>query len=155
MSATQRDALWMWAALAVARRGAPAPNPRVGTLVVTGERLIAAGWHERAGGPHAEVVALRAAGEKARGATLYVTLEPCTHYGRTPPCVDAILAAGVARVVYGCRDPNPHVRGGGARRLQEAGLEVRGGVLGAAARRLVAAWRASLGLGETFGCRVP
>lgn len=98
------------------------------------------GWHERAGRPHAEIVALKAAGEKARGATLYVTLEPCNHHGRTPPCVDAILAAGLCRVVVGCRDPNPNVTGGGIERLRLHGLEVHVGTLATEARALIQKW---------------
>jgi diaminohydroxyphosphoribosylaminopyrimidine deaminase/5-amino-6-(5-phosphoribosylamino)uracil reductase len=96
----------------------------VGAVLVRDGEIVGEGWHERRGGPHAEVNALRAAGESARGATLYVTLEPCTHHGTTPPCVDAILAAGVERVVVGVRDPNPNVSGAGVERLREAGVDV-------------------------------
>ena len=96
----------------------------VGALLVQDGEIVGEGWHERRGGPHAEVNALRAAGESARGATLYVTLEPCTHHGATPPCVDAILEAGVERVVVGVRDPNPKVSGGGVERLRAAGVDV-------------------------------
>jgi diaminohydroxyphosphoribosylaminopyrimidine deaminase/5-amino-6-(5-phosphoribosylamino)uracil reductase len=110
------DGRWMALALSVARRATPDPNPRVGAIVVQGDCFVALAWHERAGGAHAEVSALAAAAEKARGSTLYVTLEPCNHYGRTPPCVDTILAARVDRVVIGCCDPNPHVTGGGEAR---------------------------------------
>jgi diaminohydroxyphosphoribosylaminopyrimidine deaminase/5-amino-6-(5-phosphoribosylamino)uracil reductase len=127
-------------ALAVARRATPAPNPRVGAVVVADGRLAALGCHERAGGPHAEVIALAAAEGKAHGSTLYVTLEPCNHYGRTPPCADAILAAGVRRVVIGRRDPNPHVTGGGVARLRDGGIEVCVGVLAREARQLVEDW---------------
>jgi diaminohydroxyphosphoribosylaminopyrimidine deaminase/5-amino-6-(5-phosphoribosylamino)uracil reductase len=136
-------------ALWVARHAAPAPNPRVGAVVVVGGRFVALGWHERAGGPHAEVIALEAAGVGARGSTLYVTLEPCNHHGRTPPCVDTILEAGVDRVVIGTRDPNPHVTGHGAARLRDAGIDVCVGVLSREARQLVEAWAARLmGLDE-------
>jgi diaminohydroxyphosphoribosylaminopyrimidine deaminase / 5-amino-6-(5-phosphoribosylamino)uracil reductase len=110
-------------------RGRTHPNPIVGALVVSRGKVIAAGHHEKAGGPHAEVVALRKAGERARGADLYVTLEPCNHHGRTPPCTEAILASGVRRVVVGSVDPNPLVHGRGIRRLRAAGLPVEVGVL--------------------------
>ncbi len=138
------DERWMALALAVARRATPAPNPRVGAVVVADGRFVALGWHERAGGPHAEVIALAAAEGKAQASTLYVTLEPCNHYGRTPPCAAAILVAGVKRVVIGTRDPNPHVTGGGAARLRDAGIEVRIGVLAGEARQLVEGWAVRL-----------
>ncbi len=105
-------------------RGTTYPNPLVGAVVVRDGEIVGEGWHARRGEPHAEVNALRAAGERARGATLYVTLEPCTHHGSTPPCVDAILEAGVERVVVGVRDPNPNVSGGGVERLRESGVDV-------------------------------
>jgi diaminohydroxyphosphoribosylaminopyrimidine deaminase / 5-amino-6-(5-phosphoribosylamino)uracil reductase len=101
-------------------RGTTHPNPVVGAVVARGDAIVGEGWHERKGGPHAEVVALGAAGEAARGATLYVTLEPCDHHGTTPPCVDAILAAGIAKVVVGVKDPTRD----GIARLREAGVEV-------------------------------
>jgi diaminohydroxyphosphoribosylaminopyrimidine deaminase/5-amino-6-(5-phosphoribosylamino)uracil reductase len=110
--------------LAERGRGKTYPNPLVGAVVVRGGEVVGEGWHERHGGPHAEVNALRAAGDRARGATLYVSLEPCTHHGTTPPCVDAILEAGVGRVVVGVRDPNPTVTGGGVERLREGGVDV-------------------------------
>lgn len=106
--------------LAERGRGTTHPNPVVGAVVARGEEVVGDGWHERKGGPHAEVVALEAAGEAARGATLYVTLEPCDHHGTTPPCVDAILAAGIAKVVVGAEDP---IRDGIAR-LRSAGVDV-------------------------------
>ena len=110
--------------LAERGRGTTYPNPLVGAVVVRDSEVVGEGWHVRRGEPHAEVNALHAAGEQARDATLYVTLEPCAHHGATPPCVDAILEAGVARVVVGVRDPNPRVRGGGVERLREAGVDV-------------------------------
>ena len=109
--------------LAEQGRGTTHPNPVVGAVVVRDGRVVGEGWHERKGGPHAEIVALDAAGELARGATLYVTMEPCTHHGTTPPCTDAVLAAGVAKVVAGSRDPNPEARGG-LDVLRAAGVEV-------------------------------
>ena len=134
------DEQWMALALDVAGRGSPAPNPKVGALVVASGKVAALGWHEVAGGPHAEVVALRGAGELARGATLYVTLEPCNHYGRTPPCVDAIVAARLRRVVVGCLDPNPFVVGGGVAHLRSCGVTVDVDVLRAAALELISSW---------------
>ena len=106
--------------LAERGRGTTHPNPIVGAVVVSGDEVVGEGWHERKGGPHAEVVALAAAGEKALGATAYVTLEPCVHHGATPPCVDALLEAGVSRVVAGQLDPK---HGGGLERLREAGVD--------------------------------
>src|SRR5205807_9475941 len=105
------------------------PNPRVGCVITQGERIVGEGWHERAGEAHAEVKALEAAGAQAAGATVYVTLEPCSHHGRTPPCVEALLEARVARVVYAATDPNPEVNGRGAAALREGGVEVEGGLL--------------------------
>lgn len=127
-------------AIALARRGLgrTSPNPPVGAVVVARGRIVGRGWHRRAGAPHGEAAALRAAGVRARGATLYVTLEPCNHHGRTPPCTEAVLAAGIRRVVFGARDPNPRVRGGGAARLRRAGIEVVGGVEAAACAELIA-----------------
>jgi diaminohydroxyphosphoribosylaminopyrimidine deaminase/5-amino-6-(5-phosphoribosylamino)uracil reductase len=129
--------------LAERGRGTTHPNPVVGALVVAGEEVVGEGWHEQAGGPHAEVVALEAAGQRARGATLYVTLEPCAHYGRTPPCADAILAAEVARIVVGAPDPNPKTNGQGFARLREAGVDVElvEGEPARRARRQNEAWR--------------
>jgi diaminohydroxyphosphoribosylaminopyrimidine deaminase/5-amino-6-(5-phosphoribosylamino)uracil reductase len=126
-----RDDRFMRAALSEAEkgRGRTHPNPVVGAVIVRGGKAIAAGHHAQAGGPHAEIAALREAGDRARGAEVFVTLEPCNHFGRTPPCTDALLAAGVRRVVFGSSDPNPSVRGHGARRLREGGVEVVQGVL--------------------------
>lgn len=125
-------------ALELARRGLNTadPNPRVGCLLVKDGKCVGSGWHRRAGEPHAEVNALREAGSRARGATCYVTLEPCSHTGRTGPCADALLAAGVARVVYAGRDPNALVAGAGARRLEAAGVAVQKGLLEAEAMAL-------------------
>jgi len=134
------DLKMMTKALAEARRGRPSPNPHVGAVVARGHEVISVGHHERAGTEHAEVVALRAAGEAAKGATLYVTLEPCNHTGKTPPCVDLILQAGIARVVIACRDPNPHVEGGGIEVLEAAGVQVDLGVKGIEARALIQPW---------------
>jgi diaminohydroxyphosphoribosylaminopyrimidine deaminase/5-amino-6-(5-phosphoribosylamino)uracil reductase len=134
--------------LAERGRGTTHPNPIVGAVVVRDGEVVGEGWHERAGGPHAEVVALEAAGERARGATLYVTMEPCTHHGRTPPCVDRVLEAGVARVVAGSLDP--HVgAGGGLERLRAGGVDVEL-VDSFEARRQNEAWRTWISLGRPF-----
>jgi diaminohydroxyphosphoribosylaminopyrimidine deaminase/5-amino-6-(5-phosphoribosylamino)uracil reductase len=131
------DVRWMRRALALARRGIGCthPNPRVGAVVVKDGIKLGEGWHARPGGPHAEVEALRAAGPSARGATIYVTLEPCAAHGRTPPCTEAIAEAGIRRVVYASADPNPQMAGGG-QRLSHRGIEVRAGVLHAQADAL-------------------
>jgi diaminohydroxyphosphoribosylaminopyrimidine deaminase / 5-amino-6-(5-phosphoribosylamino)uracil reductase len=123
-------------------RGTTHPNPIVGAVVVAGDEIVGEGWHERKGGPHAEVVALDAAGERARGATVYVTLEPCEHHGATPPCVDALVAAGVAQVVAGQLDPSPG-RGGGLDRLRAAGVETElaNGELAFRCRQQIEEWR--------------
>jgi diaminohydroxyphosphoribosylaminopyrimidine deaminase / 5-amino-6-(5-phosphoribosylamino)uracil reductase len=132
------DSFWMRLAIREARKGLgrTSPNPCVGAVVVKGNRLIGAGYHHQAGTPHAEVHALRAAGGKARGATIYVTLEPCSHTGRTPPCTQAILDSGIRRVVVGMPDPNPLVAGGGCKILAAQGLEVVDGVLAQQCRDL-------------------
>jgi diaminohydroxyphosphoribosylaminopyrimidine deaminase/5-amino-6-(5-phosphoribosylamino)uracil reductase len=132
------DQSWMARALAEAARGLGRvePNPMVGAVVVNGGRVVGVGHHERFGGPHAEVFALARAGEQANGATLYVTLEPCCHHGKTPPCTDAVVRAGVTRVVAAMRDPFPKVDGGGASKLRSAGVVVELGLMADEARRL-------------------
>ena len=132
------DAHYMARALELARKGyyTTHPNPRVGCVIVKDGQIVGEGWHERTGEPHAEVHALRAAGDKARGATAYVTLEPCSHHGHTPPCADALVNAGVARVVAAMQDPNPSVAGRGMQRLAQAGIAIESGVLEGEARKL-------------------
>ena len=138
--------------LAERGRGTTDPNPVVGAVVVAGDEVVGEGWHERAGGPHAELIALEAAGDRTRGATLYVTLEPCAHYGRTPPCVDAIVAAGIARVVVGAPDPTPKTDGQGFARLREARVDVEllDGEPARRARRQNEAWRTWIAAGRPF-----
>jgi diaminohydroxyphosphoribosylaminopyrimidine deaminase/5-amino-6-(5-phosphoribosylamino)uracil reductase len=138
--------------LAERGRGTTHPNPVVGAVVVAGDEVVGEGWHERAGSPHAELVALEAASERTRGATLYVTLEPCAHYGRTPPCVDAIVAAGIARVVVGAPDPNPKTDGQGFARLRQSGVDVEllDGEPARRARRQNEAWRTWIAAGRPF-----
>ncbi|MBT1121630.1 bifunctional diaminohydroxyphosphoribosylaminopyrimidine deaminase/5-amino-6-(5-phosphoribosylamino)uracil reductase RibD [Stutzerimonas nitrititolerans] len=135
---TTSDHAWMARALQLARKGlySTHPNPRVGCVIVRDGERVGEGWHVRAGEPHAEVHALRQAGDRARGATAYVTLEPCSHHGRTPPCAEALVKAGVARVVAAMRDPNPLVAGRGLERLRSVGIEVASGVLEGEAREL-------------------
>jgi len=135
---TAEDSEWMTQALKLAERGlySTSPNPRVGCVLVKHGKLLAEGWHERAGEPHAEVHALKSAGGSAKGATAYVTLEPCSHQGRTPPCADALIVAGVARVVVAMQDPNPLVSGQGIARLQNAGIAVDCSLMEATAREL-------------------
>lgn len=132
----------MGRALALARRGSgfTRPNPMVGAVVVNDGSFVGYGWHKKVGGDHAEVDALRQAGTRAESGTLYVTLEPCNHHGRTPPCTEAILEAGISRVVVAMGDPNPKVRGGGIARLREAGVEVEVGLLAAHAEELNLGW---------------
>jgi len=132
------DLEFMERALELAERGAgrTSPNPMVGAVIVYAGAVVGEGYHERAGADHAEIVAIKRAGERARGATMYVTLEPCSHYGRTPPCTDAIISAGIARVVAAHVDPHELVAGRGIERLKEAGIEVEVGMLETRARRL-------------------
>lgn len=135
LSEQQKREHYMRMAISLAMRGtgSVSPNPRVGCVIVDErgekERVVGLGWHKRYGGPHAEAEALKKAGEAARGCTAYVNLEPCCHTGKTPPCTDALIRAGVARVVAGMRDPNPRVAGGGMEALEAAGIEVVHGVL--------------------------
>jgi diaminohydroxyphosphoribosylaminopyrimidine deaminase/5-amino-6-(5-phosphoribosylamino)uracil reductase len=124
MALSEQDLQWMRRAIRLAKRGFPAPNPHVGAMIVKDGALVGEGFHPYKGAPHAEVYALQQAGERARGATLYVTLEPCCHYGFTPPCTNAIREAGIARVVVGMLDPNPEVNGKGVEQLREAGVQV-------------------------------
>jgi diaminohydroxyphosphoribosylaminopyrimidine deaminase/5-amino-6-(5-phosphoribosylamino)uracil reductase len=136
--AGERDLLWMDRALRLAAEGfgRTSPNPMVGAVVVRDDRVVGEGAHLRAGEPHAEAIALSVAGAAARGAACYVSLEPCAHVGRTPPCADALVRAGVARVIAACRDPNPRVDGQGLARLRAAGIEVTVGIREAEARAL-------------------
>jgi len=122
--------------LAVKAEGRTSPNPMVGAVIVRNGKAIAEGYHRRAGGPHAEIAALRKAGVKARGAVLFINLEPCCHQGKTPPCTDALIASGIRKVVVGMRDPNPLVRGKGIRRLRQAGIKVETGILKPECERL-------------------
>lgn len=146
------DRTAMQRALALAARGMETtdPNPRVGCVIARGERIVGEGWHERAGEGHAEVAALRAAGNHATGATVYVTLEPCSHQGRTAPCAMALTAARVVRVVYAIEDPNPQVSGRGAAALREAGITVEAGLLEAEARELNAGFMKRMQRGRPF-----
>ena len=138
MSFSAVDHGMMARALQLAERGlwTTSPNPRVGSIVVRDGKIVGEGWHEKAGEPHAEVHALRAAGDLARGATAYVTLEPCSHHGRTPPCAEALVAAGVSRVVAAMSDPNPLVAGQGLAMLRAAGIETACGLMENEAREL-------------------
>jgi diaminohydroxyphosphoribosylaminopyrimidine deaminase/5-amino-6-(5-phosphoribosylamino)uracil reductase len=149
---TANDRHWMQRALDLAERGRGfvEPNPLVGAVVVRDEHVVGEGWHERYGGPHAEVHALTAAGEAARGATLYVTLEPCCHHGKTPPCTDAVLRAGIRRAVAALADPFPQVAGRGAAILRAAGLDVEIGLGEAEARRQNAPYLKLLATGHPY-----
>ena len=146
----ERDARFMRRALELAERGRglTSPNPMVGAVIVSDEEIVGEGYHERAGGPHAEVLALAAAGEQSRGATLYVTLEPCSFHGRTPACAPAVVAAGIRRVVAALVDPNPRVSGRGLAILKSAGVDVAGAVLTDHAERQNRAFVAAMRLGR-------
>src|SRR5262249_7639497 len=137
------DQVWMRRALALAAGGLgrTCRNPRVGAVLVRGGRVVGEGFHARTGSPHAEINAIRTARGRVRGAELFVTLEPCSHHGRTPPCVEALLGLGLRRVVVGVHDPNPRVRGRGIRRLRRAGIPVTLGVEAEAASALLAGFR--------------
>jgi diaminohydroxyphosphoribosylaminopyrimidine deaminase / 5-amino-6-(5-phosphoribosylamino)uracil reductase len=147
---TDFDTLHMTRAVELGRLGDPSPNPHVGCVIAKDGKVLGEGHHATAGAEHAEIVALKAAGKKARGATLYATLEPCNHVGKTPPCVDAILAAGIARVVVGRRDPNPRVTGGGVERLEKEGIEVKLGVMSAECKDLIRPWAHFITTGRSY-----
>jgi diaminohydroxyphosphoribosylaminopyrimidine deaminase/5-amino-6-(5-phosphoribosylamino)uracil reductase len=138
MNGMPDDFAFMARALQLAKRGlyTADPNPRVGCVIVLNNEIVGEGWHERTGGHHAEIMALENAGDASMGATAYVTLEPCCHHGRTPPCTDALIAAGVQRVVVAATDPNPAVAGAGERQLTDAGVKVLTGLLEAESRAL-------------------
>jgi diaminohydroxyphosphoribosylaminopyrimidine deaminase/5-amino-6-(5-phosphoribosylamino)uracil reductase len=153
VNGSDRDALYMAKALRLAAqgRGQTSPNPMVGAVIVARDRIVGQGYHRRAGGPHAEIFALQTAGARAQGATLYVTLEPCSHTRkRTPPCVPPIIASGLRRIVIAMRDPNPLVRGRGIRRLRQAALDVSVGCLGDQAERLNEAYIHWIRTGRPF-----
>lgn len=143
---------FMGLALKLARRalGRTAPNPAVGAVIVKDGRVVGKGYHRAAGEPHAEVEAIRAAGSDAKGSDLFVTLEPCNHHGRTPPCTRAILEAGIRKVWYGTDDPNPGVRGGGARLLSASGVEVVGHVIESRCRRINEVYLTNISLRRPF-----
>jgi diaminohydroxyphosphoribosylaminopyrimidine deaminase/5-amino-6-(5-phosphoribosylamino)uracil reductase len=154
---TPLDSAWMAKALHLAERGlnTTSPNPRVGCVLVRDDTLVGSGWHQRAGDPHAEVHALRDAGDKARGSTAYVTLEPCSHYGKTPPCADALITAGIVRVVVAVQDPNPKVAGAGIMKLRAAGITVECGLMEAAAHDLNIGFFARMARGRPWlRCKV-
>lgn len=146
------DLFWMRRAIELARLGqySTKPNPNVGCVIVKDAQLLGEGFHPRAGQPHAEVFALRQAAEQAQGATAYVTLEPCAHYGRTPPCAKALVDAGVAKVVVACPDPNPLVAGKGVQILQDAGIQVSVGVAEAEAAQLNSGFLKAMATGMPY-----
>ena len=150
--ASEADKKYMHKALELARKGRfkTAPNPLVGSVIVRNGRIIGEGWHRKAGSDHAEIAAMKNAGSSVKGATVYVTLEPCCHTGRTGPCTDALIDAGVRRVVFAATDPDPRVKGKGARRLRNAGIEVSSGVLRRESERLNEIFFAYHRLGRPF-----
>lgn len=152
MSELTQDQIWMQRAIELARLGqySTKPNPNVGCVIVKDGQLVGEGYHPRAGQPHAEVFALRDAGDAARGATAYVTLEPCAHYGRTPPCAKGLVEAGVARVVVACPDPNPLVAGKGVQILRDAGIQVEVGVLEQQAHQLNLGFLKAMATGQPY-----
>ena len=151
-SALHADQAWMKQAIALALQGqySTKPNPNVGCVIVKDGQLLGMGYHPKAGQPHAEVFAMREAGEQTQGATAYVTLEPCAHYGRTPPCAKGLVEAGVARVVIACPDPNPLVAGKGVQILKEAGIEVDVGICQAEAHQLNAGFLKAMATGMPY-----
>lgn len=149
---TERHLHWMNRAIMLAREGEgrTAPNPPVGAVIVRDDQIVGEGFHPQAGAPHAEVFALRQAGSAASGATLYVTLEPCSHFGKTPPCADALIAAGINAVYVGMIDPNPKVAGRGIERLRAAGIAVTVGILEKECRQLIAAFTKQIETGLPY-----
>lgn len=151
-SRIQQDRVWMQRAIALAQQGqySTRPNPNVGCVIVKDEHMVGEGFHPKAGQPHAEVFALRQAGEQARGATAYVTLEPCAHYGRTPPCAKGLVEAGVSKVIVACSDPNPLVAGKGVEILRQAGIEVEVGMCEAQAKQLNLGFLKAMAIGLPY-----
>lgn len=139
---SEQDERYLRLACRLARKaaGRTSPNPMVGAVLVRGTKIVGTGYHHYAGGPHAEINALKQAGAKARGATLYITLEPCSHQGRTPPCTGALIAAGIREVVAGMKDPNPLVAGRGFQQLRRAGIKVRSGLCQEESAQLIEAF---------------
>jgi len=133
-----KDGFFMQRALGLAKKGmgTTSPNPIVGCILVKNGEIVGEGFHRKAGEAHAEIIALESAGQRAKGAELYLTLEPCSHYGKTPPCVEAIIKAGVERAVIAMQDPNPLVAGQGIKKLKKAGVDVTVGVMGEEAKKL-------------------
>lgn len=152
MQVSKSDNLYISKSIQLARKGlyTTQPNPRVGCVIVLNNQIVGEGYHQQAGGPHAEIFALQQAGEKAKGATAYVSLEPCSHQGKTPPCADALITAGIARVVCAMQDPNPLVAGKGLEKLQQAGIETLSGILQAEAEKLNAGFIKRMQTGLPF-----